>query len=146
MRQLFAVWDWCFDERREQLYRDCSTFLLRLWFGGAMLVSHGWGKIARFQEDPSAFRDPIGLGSELSLLLVIFAEVICAALVVLGLATRLALLPLIFTMIIAGFVVNWFHLSATSYLVAYLVLLMLGPGRWSLDFFIARKRGSLPFD
>lgn len=136
-------WSRAFAPRNEPLLRDLSLFLLRLWFGANMLVRSGWPKIDRFLEDPSNFRDPLGLGPELSLLLVIFAEVICAALVVIGLATRLATLPLIFTMFVAGMLVHTMHLSALSYLFAYLVIFLLGPGRWSLDHLWWRRRGTV---
>lgn len=123
---------WLSPSRQERL-RDTALLLLRLWFGGAMLVNSGWGKIFRLLENPSEFRDPLGIGPELSLALVVFAEVPCAMLVMLGLVTRLAAIPLIITMLVAGFVVHWFHISATSYLVAYVVLALMGPGRYSLD-------------
>lgn len=118
------------------IQQQIAVLLLRVWFGGAMFIAHGWGKLGR---TPSEFRDPIGLGSELSFYLVVFAEVVCALLVVLGLATRLATIPLIITMLVVGLLVNPGHTLALSYCTAYVVLLILGPGKISLDYLVWRS-------
>lgn len=118
---------------------DLSLLLLRICFGGMMIVLHGLPKLEKlFWGDPSAFADPIGLGPIVSLSLAVFAEVLCAGLVLLGLFTRLALLPLIVTMLVAALVAKA-HLplaekeSAMLYLVPFVVLLLTGPGFYSLD-------------
>src|SRR5690606_8355288 len=100
---------------------------------------------ARFDEVAAGFPDPIGLGREFGLLLVLLAEVPGAAMVMLGLGTRLAALPLAATVAL-GAVVH--HTGdpfsqreiALGHLVAYLTLLRTGPGRYSLDATIARLR------
>ena len=87
----------------------------------------------------------MGLGEETSLMLVVFAEFLCALLLVVGLFTRLATIPLIFTMCVALFVV---HIAdpfsdkeaSILYLVPYLVIFLLGPGKFSLDFLIWNRR------
>jgi putative oxidoreductase len=66
------------------------------------------------------------------------AEVVCAALVAVGLATRLAALPLVFTMAVAGFVINagapWGEQElAAIYLVPFAALVFTGPGAYSVD-------------
>src|SRR6056297_84350 len=62
-----------------------GLLILRLFTGGCMLIAHGWGKLTSFGELSSKFPDPIGLGSAPSLALAIFAEVVCAIAVMLGL-------------------------------------------------------------
>ena len=58
-----------------------AKLLIRLGAGG-MMLTHGIPKIGRlFGEGPVKFADPFGLGPEISLVLAIFAEVICAGLV-----------------------------------------------------------------
>jgi putative oxidoreductase len=125
---------------------DISLLLLRLTFGGLMLINHGWGKMLKlFGDDPIQFADPIGIGATPSLALAVFAEVLCAALLIIGLFTRLSVIPLIITMFVAAFVV---HISdpfpkmesALLYLIPYIVLLLLGAGRFSLDALIRNKR------
>lgn len=118
---------------------DIGLLLLRLCFGGAMLYGHGWGKLMRlFGDDPIKFADPFGLGPEFSLYLVIFAEVVCAFLLMIGLFSRQVTIPLIITMLVAVFMV---HISdpfgkmekGLLYLITYISLLFMGPGRYSVD-------------
>ena len=62
--------------------------LLRISIPTLMLVNHGLGKLQRYEKISTKFPDPLGIGSPLSLILVIFAEVFCSLLVALGLGTR----------------------------------------------------------
>jgi putative oxidoreductase len=92
----------------------------------------------------NTFPDPLGIGNSLSLGLAIFAEVLCALLVALGLFTRWVSLPLIVTMFVAFFLVHGNHPWAKRemsfiYMMAYIAIGLLGSGRFSLDFLI-RKR------
>ncbi len=117
---------------------DLVLLLWRLTFGGLMLLNHGWGKVERVFSGSGRFPDPLGLGAELSLWLTAFAEGVCALLIVLGLFTRLAAAPLIFAMGVAAFVVHGDDPfkdkePALIYLVAFLSLLLTGPGSYSLD-------------
>ncbi|TNF30193.1 MAG: DoxX family protein, partial [Bacteroidetes bacterium] len=85
---------------------DLGLLLLRLASGGIMAYSHGWGKMQRVQEGELGFADPIGIGELPSLVLTVFAELVCGVLVALGLFTRAALVPLIITMVVAVFIVH----------------------------------------
>ncbi len=102
-----------------------------------MLV-HGIQKLMGFSEMADKFPDPIGIGSQLSLVMAIGAEVGCSLLLILGLGTRLAVIPLAFTMIVALFVVHaadpWkVKELAAIFLAVYTVIFITGPGRCSLD-------------
>lgn len=102
-----------------------------------MLFGHGLGKVSRLFEG-GGFADPIGVGPELSLAWTIFAEVICSALVILGLFTRVAVLPLVVTMFVAFAIVHgadpWAKKElAFLFAVAFAMLALTGPGRFSLD-------------
>ncbi len=123
---------------------DISSLLIRLTFGFTMLYNHGWGKFMRFFEDgPVKFGDPIGLGPTVSLGLASFAELFCAGALMIGLFTRLSTIPLIITMGVAIFVV---HINdplgkwelPMMYIVAYLAILIIGPGKYSLDSLIKK--------
>ncbi|MCM2375235.1 DoxX family protein [Aporhodopirellula aestuarii] len=114
-----------------------GLLLLRVAFGCLMMV-HGIQKVMGYSEMSSVFPDPIGVGSQLSLIMAIGAEVGCSILLILGLGTRLAVLPLAFTMIIALFVVHggdpWkMKELAALYLTVYAVIFVTGPGELSLD-------------
>jgi len=117
---------------------DLALALLRVASGGMMAYSHGWPKAQKVLGGDFGFGDPIGIGEFPSLLLAIFAELVCGILVSLGLFTRFALVPLIITMAVAVFIVHADDPFSKKefgllYLVPYLVLMLKGPGQWSLD-------------
>jgi putative oxidoreductase len=122
-----------------------SAGLLALRVGGGLLMmSHGWSKLSRFDELSADFSDPLGVGASTSLVLAIFAELVCAALLVPGLLTRLAAVPYAFTMVIAHFVVHsgdaWSRKELSAvYLLLGLVILVAGPGRYSADAWLAPR-------
>ncbi len=117
---------------------DLALLLLRISSGGFMAYSHGWPKAQKVLAGDLGFGDPIGIGETPSLLLVVFAELVCSILVALGLFTRLALVPLIITMAVAVFIVHADDPFSKQefgllFLVPYVALLLKGPGAWSLD-------------
>lgn len=115
---------------------------LRLGFGSLMLT-HGIPKLMAYSTLSSQFPDPIGVGSQLSLLLAIGAEVGCSLLLILGLFTRLATLPLIITMLVAALIVHGADPlakkeAALTFLISYVTLLLTGPGRYALDAWVEK--------
>ncbi len=120
-----------------------SVLLLRLAAGGFMLT-HGYGKLQQLMAGEFQFADPIGVGPEVSLVLAVFAEFFCSLLVMLGLGTRLATIPLIVTMAVAAFIAHGADPfgrkeMALLYLVTYVVLLLTGSGKYSVDRLISGK-------
>lgn len=121
-----------------------GQLILRVVAGGAMFYAHGWPKLLKFfGEGPVKFADPFGIGEVPSLLLAIFAEVICSALILVGFWTRWATIPLIVTMLVALLIVHINDPFSSQelplmYLAAYLTILLVGPGKISLDFLIKR--------
>lgn len=123
---------------------DFALFILRVGVS-CFVLTHGWGKLSKVLSGAEIqFADPISLGMETSFYLVIFAEVICAVLLLIGLATRLALIPLIINMTVIVFVVH-FHEGfqkmelPSTYLLVFLFLMFTGPGRYSIDNVISRR-------
>jgi len=125
---------------------DAGLLILRVFLGMAMCFGHGIGKWSSlFSGEEIKFADPFGVGMLPSLVLAVFAEVICSLLLALGLLTRWALIPLIVTMFVAVFLV---HLSdgfgvmekALLYGIGYLTLFLAGPGKYSVDRFLQRKK------
>lgn len=116
---------------------DWILLVLRIMFGVLMLV-HGCQKISNYDMLVETFPDPIGLGGALSFQLAIFAEFACALAVIFGFMFRLALIPLIVTMLVATFVamapMGWAGQELPAiFLLVYLLLMVSGPGRYSLD-------------
>ena len=136
-----------------ELARDAGLLILRASIGGVMVFAHGMPKLLGYAEKSAQFPDPLGVGSSISLVLTIFAEVFCATAILLGLATRFTAGVLAFTMLIAFFVVHGGdpfsdRELALAYALASSVLILTGPGRFSLDrvLFGGRSRGALKLD
>ncbi len=119
---------------------ELGLLLLRAALGGSLLLNHGIGKLMKFSEMSSQFHDPLGIGPRNSLCLAIFAEVLCAALLVVGFLSRFAALSLAIMMGIAFFMVHRAALSGAQsgelaflYLIGFVSLVFTGPGRWSVE-------------
>ncbi|GAB5527590.1 MAG: DoxX family protein [Roseivirga sp.] len=105
---------------------------------GIMMLTHGYPKFLRLKAGEYSFGDPLGLGVEASLILAVFAEFLCSILLILGLTTRYALVPLIITMAVAALIVHGDDPFGTQeksaiYLLCFSVLMISGPGKYSLD-------------
>lgn len=128
---------------------DFTSLILRLAAGSFMIYGHGAAKFSKFFSDEAIeFIDPFGISATATLGLVIFAEVICSALIILGLMTRYALIPLMLTMLYAIFVVHGedpFQNKeiALLYFVIFIALMLLGPGKYSLDRMIKKRRETI---
>ncbi|GAB3988569.1 DoxX family protein [Spirosoma daeguense] len=124
-------------------YPDIAALVLRLGFGFMMSVNHGYVKLVHFHEWKTDFTRFMGLDGSISLSLAIFAELVCSILLMLGLFTRLALLPLLVAMFVIFQSHNWDLLGegelATSFLIGYGAILVLGPGRYSLDWLLGAR-------
>jgi len=117
---------------------DLGLLVLRLWFGLEMALMHGLPKLIKIINGDMGFADPLGIGMGLSLVLATFGEFICGLLIAAGFFTRLSCIPFIITMLVAGFITHgddgWGKMALPMmYVVAGVVLLITGPGRYSLD-------------
>jgi putative oxidoreductase len=133
--------------------RDAGLLILRLLVGGTMLFGHGLPKLLNWSERVANFPDPLGVGSTVSLALAIFGEVLCAAAVLVGLATRYASAVVIINMLVAFFVVLSGEPFAKRELammfgIGFLVLVLTGAGKFSMDqiLFAGKPRASLKLD
>ncbi len=120
------------------LHADAGLLLLRVFIGLTMLFSHGWGKMMRMLDGDFGFADVMGIGEAPSLMLAVFAEVVCSSFLVLGLFTRFSLVPLIITMLVAVFYIHGDDPFAKQefgllFLIPYVTLFLTGPGKFSLD-------------
>ena len=117
---------------------NVSIVIVRI-YTSAMMLTHGFPKLMRLLDGDMKFRDPIGLGPELSLILTVFSEFFCSILIIIGLGTRLATIPLLITMVVVLFIVHGSnpiseHLNVVAYIAAYLALFAIGSGKYSLDY------------
>ena len=142
----------------KQFLFDCGTrdataslgiLFLRVGTGLMMFFGHGIGKIQGFAKAKDTFPVPDFfplnyLPPPVSLMATIGAEVGCAALLILGLATRPAAFIFAFTMIVAAFHIHangaWFlgqgdgpKEPALLYLIPAVAILLTGAGQYSFD-------------
>lgn len=116
---------------------DFALAILRI-APSIMMLTHGVPKLQKILGGNLEFADPIGIGQAPSLFLAVIAEVVCPLLIILGIRTRWATVPVIIMMLVAGFIQ---HASdafgvkekALLYLTVFVVILFLGPGRYSVD-------------
>jgi putative oxidoreductase len=119
-----------------------AILLLRLGVG-ILMMHHGYDKLTHFNEYKEQFMSFLGLGKSLSLSLVIFAEFFCSMFLILGLFTRFATIPLLVVAFVALFEAHngdYFGKGEliTHFLASYLVLLIIGPGKISVDGLIGK--------
>ena len=129
--------------RTNAAIENLCLLLMRLSAGAFMLI-HGMPKLQKLLNGDFAFADPIGVGETTSLILAVFAEVICSVLLILGVSTRLATIPLITTMAVAAFLVHGadpFQKKelALLYLVIYITILVFGGGKFSLGKYLRKN-------
>lgn len=122
---------------------NVSMLILRVGTGLWLMIKHGLDKLQHFSYMEPRFYNFMGIGSNISLILVIFIELFCSMLVVLGLFTRMAVIPIIFMLCVAAFgakgglpLIN--KELEFLYLLPFSVLLLCGPGRVSVDGMINR--------
>ena len=116
---------------------NLATFILRIT-GGVLILPHGYDKLVHFKQYSEHFMHFLGMSSELSLGLVVFAEFFCAIFLILGLATRLAAIPLIIDTFVALAIAHKFDFfdkgeHAALYVGIFLSVLLIGPGKISVD-------------
>jgi putative oxidoreductase len=128
-----------------------GLLVLRLWIGFSMLLNHGVEKLKSFNDTAPNFPDPLGVGHTASLALVVFAEFFASLLIIFGLVTRWSALVLALDMGVAFIAVHKGALSgqgsgelAFMYLMGYVVLVLAGPGSFSVDKALFGKSGSGP--
>jgi len=114
---------------------------------GIFMLTHGIPKLQKVMAGNMGFADPIGIGAAPSLLLVVFAEVVCAVLLIFGLATRFASIALIINMVVAVFIANAQEPFGKKelgllYLVFFVGFLILGAGKYSVDNLLGGKSRS----
>ncbi|WP_456313453.1 DoxX family protein [Pseudomonas shirazensis] len=133
-----------FEIKRKENYLNIIILVIRI-FIATLMISHGLPKLNTLLAGGEIqFPDPLGVGNTASLTLAVFAEVICSFFIFIGLATRLATLPLIITMLVAVLIIHGADpMDAKEmgilYLLFYVLLLVTGSGKFSIDNLISKK-------
>lgn len=120
------------------LKKDIGLLILRV--GAAiLLLTHGVPKFLKLIGGGEIeFGDPIGIGPAASLFLAVVAEFVCPFLLIIGYKTRWAVIPPAILMIVATLIVHAEDPfsrkeKALLFLIMFIVILLVGPGKYSLD-------------
>ncbi|WP_293775473.1 DoxX family protein [uncultured Oxalicibacterium sp.] len=116
---------------------DAGLFFLRVAGAFMLFYVHGLPKILHYNEELTLIEDPLGLGRQFSLLMAIFAEVICPLFIAAGLFTRLACLPVLAVLVVSMFIVHTQWSIAEGQfgwllMIIFGAIALCGPGNWSL--------------
>jgi putative oxidoreductase len=145
MGRVFRWWRRFWGPERHALGVDLALLVLRISVGLMMAWSHGLGKMKKLMAGGELkFADPLGIGMGPSLFLAGTTEFFASLALVIGVGTRLLSVPLAFTMVVAVFIVHAddpFKKQEFGllYLTAYAVLMLAGPGRFSVDAWLTRR-------
>ncbi|WLG59111.1 DoxX family protein [Pseudomonas extremorientalis] len=122
----------------ESTRQDLGLLFLRISGALFLLWVHGLPKLLNYSEQLNLIEDPFHLGANITLLLAIFAEVLCPLLIIAGVLVRLACLPILAVLLIALLVVHpeWTLFEGQFgwlLLIIFTTLLISGPGRLVLS-------------
>ena len=117
---------------------NIALLILRVVFAGSMLYGHGLSKLNRLIEGDLSFANPIGIGEAPTLVLAVFSEFLAPLFILIGYKTKIFSFFPAATMFVAAFIV---HLSdpfarkekAILFLIGFIVIMMMGPGKYSID-------------
>jgi putative oxidoreductase len=119
----------------ESRRQDLGLLFLRASGALFLLGVHGLPKVLNYSAQLKLIEDPFHFGGHVTLLLAIFAEVLCPLLILAGVLVRLACLPILAVLLIAMVVVHpeW-TVSEGQFgwllLIIFTSVLIAGPGRF----------------
>ena len=122
--------------------QDFGLLFLRVSGGLFLLWVHGLPKLLNYSAELQRIEDPFHLGANLTLMLAIFAEVLCPLLIIAGVLVRLACLPILFVLLVALLVVHpqWSVAEGQFgwlLLILFTSLFIAGPGRLAINHRVA---------
>ncbi len=116
--------------------------VLRVVFGVLFFI-HGLDKMLNFNTLVNDYPSVLGFGSYMTLMVSIFCEFCCSLFLMAGLLQRLLTIPMIVAMGVAFFDIHDAMMPegelALIYFIVFIVLFLVGPGRYSVDFIIDMK-------
>jgi putative oxidoreductase len=125
---------------------NVSLLVFRILLSVELMVVHGLKKISIGATEAEHVPNPLHFPDAFNQAFAITANLIFPVFIILGLFTRLAILPVIAVTLTGYFVVHW-HDSLLQkdtpfmYSLSYLLLLVLGPGKYSVDYLLHKKIG-----
>lgn len=122
------------------LKSNLGLALLRI-IPSALMITHGYPKFQALVNQNFDFPAPlagIGMNGAVTLVIAVLAEFFAPILIILGFKTKWVSLLTAATMAVAAFIVHFsdpvkVKEKALLYLVIYVVIFLMGPGKYSLD-------------
>lgn len=125
--------------------------LCRLYWGGLFMMG-GWGKLSDIAKFTQFLENSHFILPDFTAYLVALTELVGGLFLLVGFAARLAAIPLIITMLTAYFTVHIASIYALlqnpkifvaespfNFLLASLLILAFGPGRFSIDYLLEKR-------
>jgi putative oxidoreductase len=142
------VFGWLFISNENGNIKDIGLLLLRLFFALPLTIRHGWPTLFSWWMGEISYPDPLGLGENLTMLLMGSIEAFCATFVVLGIFTRISAFFVASGFTVAVLVVHGADSFAVKelaymYMAGFWSVFFLGPGKFSLDSLIFSKNQKL---
>ena len=123
-----------------------STIMLvyRIMIAFATIRTHGLKKIDNIDAEIANIPDPLGLGGEVTAFIAIFTNLVLTTFVALGFATRISALGILSVTLSGLFLVHFNDPWPVKdvplmYSLAYLIIFMIGPGKYSIDELISNQ-------
>ena len=132
-----------FQDKWEKLLTNYGWLLFRVGIS-LLMMFHGYSKLANFSHIAPKFLNFLGLGTSISLGLVVLSEFFGSICVLLGFLTRWAAFSIVFTMLVAIFVAHGMDPFAKKelavlYAVVFIFPLFAGGGKYSIDNYLSKK-------
>ena len=124
---------------------NLSMLIFRVILSLELIIVHGLKKVGigveQAENIPNPFHFPIGLNNFIA----ISANLFFPVLIIFGFLTRLAIIPILAVTLSGYFVMHWNDSLLVKdvpfmYSLSYLFLLFIGPGKYSIDSFIKKRR------
>jgi putative oxidoreductase len=122
-------------------FNDVALLIFRILLGIELFRVHGLKKFRLENGKKEVVPNPLGLPDKMNALVATFSDTVVPFLIILGLGTRLAVLPTIGVTAIGYFVVHRKDSLEVRdvpymYTLSLLLILALGAGRYSLDYYL----------
>ncbi|PZR25262.1 MAG: DoxX family protein [Citrobacter freundii] len=121
-----------------------SMLVFRVLVSVELMMAHGLKKVGVGVAQAETIPNPLHLPAQLNDLFATSANLFFPVLVIIGFFTRIAVIPVLAVTLTGYFVVHWNDSllekdTPFMYSVSFLLIMVLGPGKYSLDHFLNKR-------
>lgn len=125
-----------------------SLLVFRVLLSAELIYAHGLKKLGVGVDQAEVIPNPLHLPDSFNSLFADVANLVCPLFVIAGLLTRVAILPILAVTLTGYFVLHFKDaplIKDTPYMysLSYLLLMVLGPGKYSVDHYIFKSNRDL---